>query len=122
MRCAECGAKTTEVSQCCARCGAPAMARADPAGGPSVAPARQQAPEDARVEPADFGYGTADASGGVEAAVPVPQPPPTRTVVAFAGAGTALLAGVVGLIAQIILYSPNEPAANLFSQPLICCS
>jgi hypothetical protein len=33
---------------------------------------------------------------------------------AFAGAGTALLAGIVGLIAMILLYSSDEPAAELF--------
>src|SRR6266576_2406040 len=105
MRCPECGAETADVIQFCARCGAPATARADPPGRPAVAQARQQAPEDARVEPAEFGYEIADAAGGAQATVPsVPQPPPIRRAMAFAGAATALLAGIVGLIAQILLY------------------
>ena len=115
MRCAECGAETTEVSQFCLRCGAPVTAHADPPGGPSVAQARQQAPQDARVAPADSGHETADAAGGVQATVSsVPQPPPIRTGAAFTGAATALFAGVVGLIAQILLYSSYAPAVSLF--------
>ena len=55
-RCSECGAALTEVAQGCARCGPTSMARADSPGRPVVARARQRAPRDARVEPADFGY------------------------------------------------------------------
>lgn len=115
IRCAERGAQTAEGTQCCAQCEAPTTARADPPGRPAVAQARQQALEDARVEPAELGYEIADAAGGVQATMPsVAQPPPIRTRMAFAGAGTALFAGIVGLIAAILFYSSYEPAVDLF--------
>ena len=108
-RCPECGMETADPARLCARCGAPAAMQ------PSLAdPAAGQLTEDARPGTGNPHPEIARTAGGDRATPPSVLRPPIRREVAFAGAGTALLAGAAGLVSGLLLYTSSDPAVYFF--------
>ncbi len=101
-RCPECGMETADPTRPCTRCGAPAAMQpslADPAARPGVE---------------DPHWAIARTTGGDRATSPSVSRPPIRREVAFAGAGTALLAGAAGIVSQLLLYTSYDPGVYFF--------
>jgi hypothetical protein len=110
MRCLECGWETADSTGRCARCGAP-VAGQPFAGAGSAGGARGKDARPGLEDPLRRNVLTAE---GYETTSPSVSQLPIRRGAAFAGAGLALLAGVVGLISQILFYSPDNPGVNYF--------
>ena len=101
--------ETADPARLCARCGAPAAMQ------PSLAdPAAGQLTEDARPGTGNPHPEIARTAGGDRATPPSVLRPPIRREVAFAGAGTALLAGAAGLVSGLLLYTSSDPAVYFF--------
>ena len=101
-RCPECGMETADPTRPCARCGAPAAMQpslADLAARPGVQ---------------DPHWVIARTTGGDRVTSPSVSRPPIRREVAFAGAGTALLAGAAGIVSQLLLYTSYDPRVYFF--------
>jgi hypothetical protein len=126
IRCLECGTETADPTRPCAQCGAPAAVLPFMAAGPAVGQQagdarlagrdqpRQETPEDSRPQAKDPHRESALTGSGSPATSPPPSHPPTRRRMAVAGAWIALLAAVVGLISQILFYSPDNPGVYYF--------
>ena len=101
--------ETAAPARPCARCGAPVAAQ------PSLAdPAAGQLAEDARPGTGDPHPEITRTAGGDRATPPAVSRPPIRREVAFAGAGTALLAGAAGLVSEILVYTSSDPGVYFF--------
>jgi DivIVA domain-containing protein len=107
-RCPECGMETAEPARPCARCGAPAAMQPSLAG-----PAVSQLAEDAWPGVPDPHGEIVGTAGGDRVTSPSAARSPIRREVAFAGAGTALLAGAAGIVSQLLLYTSYDPGVFL---------
>ena len=108
-RCPECGMETADPTRPCARCGAPAVIQPTPAD-----PAADQLAEGARMGDEDPHWEIVRTAGRDRVTSPSVSRPPIRREVAFAGVGTALLAGATGLVSELLLYTSYDPAVYFF--------
>ncbi len=108
MRCVECGAETADPTWPCTRCGAPVQPPV--LAGPPVG----QWAEDAWPEPDDPQRENVSAASGSWLTSPSVSQAPIRRGMTFAGSVIALLAGVAGLISQILFYSSDNPGVYYF--------